>query len=695
MDRGPASGGDGSGGGAGLELTALPGRRSAPLSFAQVRLWFLQQLEPEDASYHILQAVRLSGGLDAEALRASLHLIAARHEILRTTYANPDGTPEQRIGEPELVTLALTDLSGRLSEQSAGDPLARARALVAAEVRRPFALDREPPLRVSLLRLGEDDHVLLVVLHHIAGDGWSLAVLHRELAALYGAGLAGEPAGLAELPVQYADYARAQRRWMRGELLEHHLAYWKRALEGVAPQELPTTRPLPRVRTYRGGTETLDWPRALTLELERLGRSRGATLFMTLTAAFQVLLQRYAGQDDVVVGCPVSARRRTELEGLVGCFVNLVALRTDLSGDPTFAELLALVRRGVLEAFEHQDLPFERLVEELDLGRNQARNPLFQVLFALQNSPRAPLALPGLAAQPFDTGGPTTRFDLEWHLTETADGLTGEVHYDAELFDRGTVARMIAHLRVLLEAVVAEPQARISELPLLTAGERRQLLVDWNDTAAPHPAERCVHELFEQQAARTPGAVAVGCEGARLTYAELDRRAEDLAARLRARGAGPGVLVGLCLERSVELVVGLLGILKAGAAYVPLDPDFPAERLRAMLADAGVALLVTRRDAVAPPAGDAALVYVEDEASPDERREPDAPTRAAGPEDLAYVIYTSGSTGRPKGVEITHAAVVNFLSAMAREPGIEARDVLLAVTTVSFDIAALELFLPL
>jgi amino acid adenylation domain-containing protein len=671
-------------------LVPMPRQRALPLSYAQQRLWLIDQLEPSSATYNIPLALRLDGALDAGALTRSLAEIVRRHEALRTNYPTVKGEPHQVIAAAVPWSLLVVDLASLPDAAREGE----AQRLATEDANRPFDLARGPLLRATLLRLDERAHVLLLNMHHVVSDGWSIGVLTTELSALYEAFSAGRPSPLPELRIQYADYALWQREWLSGEVLAEQLAYWKEHLRGApAALDLPLDRPRPAVESHRGAVLPILLPRELSAALGALSRREGATLFMTLLAAFQILLHRHSGQQDVVVGSPIAGRTLVETEGLIGFFVSTLVLRGRLGGDPTFRELLAQVREVTLGAYAHQDVPFEKLVEELAPPRDLGRAPLFQAMLILQNASASPPSLGGVSLSRLAVERTTAKFDLTLSLGETAEGLCGSLEYATDLFDAATMARMAGHLQVLLEGAVADPGAHVSELPMLTEPERRQLLVEWNDTAADFPREATLHALFEAQAERTPGATALIFEKRSLGYRELDARANRLAHRLIALGAGPGTLVGLALERSPEMVVGLLGILKAGAAYVPLDPTYPRDRLAFMIEDAGLGLLVSEGSlAGALPEHGARLVLVDEPA----RDAPDtSPGRRARAEDVAYVIYTSGSTGRPKGVEIPHRAVVNFLAAMQVRPGLTAADRLLAVTSLSFDIAVLELFLPL
>jgi amino acid adenylation domain-containing protein len=664
-------------------IPPAPRAGSIPLSFAQERLWFLDRLTPGGAAYNLPLALRVRGPLDPAALERAFAEAARRHEMLRTAFVERGGRPEQVIAPPDGWSLPVLDLSDSL------DPEAGARRMIAAEAAFPFDLARGPLLRASLLRLDDDEHVLLLTVHHIAADLWSLGVLVRELAALY----AGSP--LPELPVQYADFAVWQRGWLEGEALERQLAFWRERLAGAPPfLELPTDRPRPAAQSLRGATLPFSAGPELAGALAEFGRQRGATAFMTLTAALAVLFGRLANQDDVVLGAPIANRQRPELAGLIGMFVNTLAFRVPLAGSPAFSELLARVRSLALDAFAHQDVPFERLVEDLNPRRDLSRHPVFQVVLAMQNVPVGKLELPGgLVFEPLAVDSAATKFDLTFTLREEGGDLTGGIEYASDLFDAATVRRMAGHLRTLLAGLAASPESPVSELPLLSAEERRQILVDWNQTAAEFPREATLHELFAEQAARTPEAVAVVDGDFELTYGELARRAGFLARRLRAAGVGPESRVALATERSAGMIVGLLAILEAGGAYLPLDLGHPGERLAWMIRDAGASVLLTeRRLQESLPAGLEALAVValDDPGSGGEKGAPPA----VPADSLAYVMYTSGSTGAPKGVSVTHRNVVRLVRGnnfADLGPG----QAWLQLAPVSFDAATLEIWAPL
>src|SRR5215211_4589897 len=649
----------------GADQPNIPRREASnrcPLSFAQERLWFLQQLEPEDTSYNIRQGIRVKGALEVGALQQSFTEIVSRHEALRTRFEMVNGEPVQVIEVPTAmnIRLHLEDLSGLPPHERE----AQAMQSATEEARQPFDLQRGPLMRTRLVRLSEEEHLLLLTMHHIVSDGWSLGVFWRELERLYEAFSEKRPSPLEELPIQYADYAVWQRQWLRGELLEEQLGYWKEQLAELPILELPTDHARPAVQTHRGARQTLALSRSLTEALKELARREGVTLFMVLLGAFQVLLSRYVGQEDVAVGTPIVGRNRSETERLIGFFVNTLVMRTDLSGDPSFREVLSRVREVCLGAYDHQDLPFEKLVEELQPERDLSRVPLSQVFFALQNVPREALKLPNLALERQNVEGGTVKFDLSLFLFEEDQGLKGRLVYNADLFDDETIERMLGHLHTLLRGIVEDPDQRLSELPLLSEAERHRLLLGWNDTATEYPRDRCVHELFEEQVERTPHAVAVVFEEQQLTYRELDRRANQLAHHLRTLGVGPEVLVGICLERGIDLVVALLATLKAGGAYVPLDPFYPLERLAFMLEDTDAPVLITQgylRERLPTFRGE--LVCLDEEREEIARRSAGNLQSYTTPDNLAYVIYTSGSTGRPKGVMVEHGNLASVRSA--------------------------------
>ncbi|MCP4663218.1 MAG: AMP-binding protein, partial [bacterium] len=628
-----------------------------PLSFAQQRLWFLDRLEPGSAVYAIPTSLVLGGRLHRRALSRALNEIVRRHEVLRTRFATVDGEPFQVIApEPELP-LALVDLGGL------GETPRRleVRRLASAQARRPFDLARGPLLRATLLRRGDDQHTLLLAVHHIAFDGWSAGVFLNELSVLYRAFSAGEASPLPELAVQYADFAGWQRQWLRGEVLERQLGYWREQLAGLPVLELPTDRPRPAVQSFRGGSESLRLPAELHDRLRALSRERGTTMFMTFLAAFQVLLGRITGEANLAVGSPIAGRNRAEIEGLVGFFVNTLVLRGDLRGDPSFGELLARVREVALGAYAHQDVPFESLVEALDPERNLSQNPLVQVLFLFQNAPAGTADFgPELRVGIEGVATGEAKFDLTLGLVEGEGGLRGGLEYNVDLFDASTIHRLLRHFRALLENVAAFPDCGLSQLSLLAGVEQHQLLREWNDTPLRVAAVdgATLHGLFEAQAAATPEAMALVWGGRRLSYRELDRRANGLADDLRSLGVETEVTVGICAERTPALVIAILAVLKAGGTYVPLDPAYPRQRIAFMLEDAGVRVLLTQESLRATlPEHGAQVVCPMSSSSSSSSSSP-----ASTPGNLAYVIYTSGSTGRPKGVAIEHRHAVAMVA---------------------------------
>jgi amino acid adenylation domain-containing protein len=660
-----------------------------PLSFAQQRLWFLDQYTPGNPVYNVPLIMRLAGPLDVAALEAALGEIVRRHEVLRTTFATADEKPVQVVAPALGLTVAVTDLS----HLPGAEREAEAQRLATAEARRPFDLASGPLVRAGLLRLGAEEHVLLLSMHHIVSDGWSLGVMMRELVTLYEAFRAGQPSRLPELPIQYADFAAWQRQWLRGDVLEEQLGYWKDKLGGdLAVLDLPSDRPRPAAQTFRGATLGWLFPSDLVESLKALSRQEGVTLFMTLVAGFQALLLRYAGQDDVTVGTSIANRNRAEIEPLIGFFVNMLVLRTDLSGDPTFRELLHRVREVTLGAYAHQDLPFEKIVDVLRPERDPSRTPLFQAVLTLLNAPAQEFRVPGLTVSGLDVVTETSRFDLSLTMNDTGRGLSAVAEYSTDLFDEATIARLFRHFQNLLTAAVADPGRRLSGLDVMEAAEKREMLVAWNDTRRDFMCA-CAHELFEAQVERTPDGVAATFEGRQLTYRELNRRANQLAHHLRRLGVGPETLVAICVERSLEMVVGVMGVLKAGGAYLPLDPTYPKDRLQFMLEDAAAPVLLTQ-ERLLPllPEHGARVICLDAGWDAIAGESADNPENVATPASLAYVIYTSGSTGKPKGVLIEHRAVANFIASTTSIFEVTPRDRILQFASLCFDVSVFEMF---
>ncbi|MFG1647435.1 amino acid adenylation domain-containing protein [Amycolatopsis sp. NPDC049252] len=661
-------------------ITPRPDGDPVPLSYQQERVWFMEQFAPGTTSYHIPVPIRLTGRLDLQQLQAALDALPVRHEALRMRFpAGEDGQPSVRLDPVATVPLSLVD---------AADEDA-ARAAVDAAAVEPFDLVDGPLLRATLVRIGDDEHLLAVCTHHIVGDGWSVDLLLRDLAAHYH----GTAAGLPALSIGYGDFAHWQRRTLTGTELDRQLDHWQDTLRGVEPLELPTDRPRPATQTFDGAIHEFFVEKDLARALGELSREHGVTLFMTLLAAYQLLLSRYSGQEDFAVGSSSAGRGLPELEGVVGMFINMLPLRAQLDGDPTFVELLDRTRRHVLDAFDHADVPFERLVNALGVPRDVSRSPVFQAMFALQNYEMGRMAAAGKSEVDFrwlPMDLPATRFDFEFHAIEIESGLIGKFVHNTALFGTETVAGMADRLVTLLRSIVADPARAVSELDLL--GDQRDLVLNrWNDTAGEIPPGT-LHSLVEAQVARTPDAPALTFRGDSLSYRDLDARANRVAHRLRELGVGPGTLVGVFANRSFELVAGLLGVLKAGGAYVPLDPEYPADRLAFMLEDAAAPVVLTQaalRDTLPP--GDATVVVLDDlTGQPDDQVDV-----LAGPDDPAYVIYTSGSTGRPKGVPNGHRGIVNRLDWMQRAYGLDGSDSVLQKTPASFDVSVWEFFWPL
>jgi amino acid adenylation domain-containing protein len=660
-----------------------------PLSFAQQRLWFFEQLTPGNFTYHILAGVRLTGTLDARALDRSLNELVKRHEVLRTAFKTINGQPVQAIASNLELKILEIDLRS-LPETERDREVER---LIAAESQQGFDLSQAPLLRAKLLHLSDSNWVLLLSTHHIISDAWSMGIFIQELATFYQAFCTGKPSALPELSVQYADFASWQRQWLQGEVLETQLAYWKKQLGGnLSVLNLPTDRPRSAVQTFRGAVHKFTIPKAIAEEMTLLSQREKATLFMTLLAAFKTLLYRYTGQEDILVGSPIANRNRREIEELIGLFANTLVFRTNLSSNPTFKELLARVREVALGAYNHQDLPFEKLVEILQPERDLSHNPLFQVLFSLRNVRTPQIKLPGVTLSSLEIERNTARFDLALDLEEGLEGINGTLEYSQDLFDASTARRIAGHFLTLLESIAANPEQRISNLPILTKSEHQQLLFEWNNTQSELPKNQCVHGLFEAQTERTPDAIAVVFDGEHLTYRELNRRANQLAHHLKSLGVKPEIPVGILVDRSLEMVVGLLGILKAGGAYVPLDPAHSNERLNFMLEDAGVEILIAQSHLGEKIDRALHKIFLDSDWQNIAPESEENPSSEATPDNLAYVIYTSGSTGKPKGVQVNHRSVVHLFAATRPLFNFSDRDVWTVFHSYAFDFSVWEIW---
>lgn len=670
-----------------------------PLSFAQQRLWFLDQLILNNPFYNIPLALHLTGSLNKPALEQTFNEIVRRHEALRTTVSIQSGQPVQVINPMLTITLPVIDL--RQLPQAERE--IQARQLTTQEAQRPFNLSTDSLLQVKLLWLDETEYILLLTMHHIVSDGWSIGVLIQEIAALYTAFASNQPSPLAKLTIQYADFAYWQRQWLQGEVLEKQLSYWQKQLDSISMLNLPTDRPRLAAQSYQGARQPLQLSKNLSKALLALGQQEGVTLFITLLTAFKVLLSRYTQQEDIAIGSPIANRNRSEIEGLIGFFVNSLVLRTDLSENPTFRELLSRVKEVALEGYSHQDLPFEKLVEELHPERNLNQNPLFQVVFALQNAPMKALELPNLTLSPLPFETETTRFDLEFHLWEpntqnglwadSSEGISGFVIYSTDLFDDATITRMLGHFQILLEGIVANPEDRIAHLPLLSESELHQLLVEWNNTQANYPQDKCIHQLIESVAEQNGEANALVFGDEQLSYKELNIRSNKLAHYLKKLGVKSEVLVGLCVERSFNMIIGMLGILKAGGAYVPLDPSYPSERLNFMLEDAQVSVLLTHERWLERLKNyNSQIICLDKDWEIISQDIEDNLTSKVTVDNLAYVIYTSGSTGKPKGVKIEHRGLVNLVFWHQKAFAVSPLDRATQISGVAFDACGWEIW---
>jgi len=680
----------------GLELPPIkpvPREQELPLSFAQQRLWFLDQLEPNSTFYNIPAGLRLSGQLNIQALEKSINELVKRHESLRTTFKSVRGKPFQVIAPELSIKMTVEDLS----QLTPTEQEHKIQNLAMAEAEQPFNLSEGPLFRVKLYQVAETEHVILFNMHHIISDGWSVGVLIREVAALYQAFSVEGASPLEDLPIQYADFAHWQREWLKDEVLQEQLNYWKKQLAGSPPVlELPTDRPRPAVQSFCGTTFSRVFPKKLLTGLQHLSQQKGVTLFMTLLAAFKTLLYRHTGQSDINVGTPHANRNRVETENLIGFFVNTLVLRSDLSGNPKFTELLQQVRETAFEAYAHQDLPFEMLVEALQPKRDLSHTPLFQVMFVLQNAPMEPLELSGLTFSPLETASGTAKFDLSLVLAEMEDGLSVSFEYNTDLFDESTIVRLMDHFEILLTGIIEKPEQRIGELSILTESEQQQMLVQWNATETDFPADKCMHQWFETLAAEKPAAIAVSFNDQQLTYQELNERANQLARYLQKFDLGEEGLVGICMERSLEMVVSILGTLKAGGAFIPLDPAYPQDRLSFMITDSVISVLLTQQELAEHFTNHATkIISVDAEWDSIAREQSDNLNLPLDPLNLAYVIYTSGSTGKPKGTMLQHYGWCNLGRAQQLAFGVGPGSRILQFSSLSFDASVWEIVMAL
>ncbi|MBW4677268.1 MAG: amino acid adenylation domain-containing protein [Desmonostoc geniculatum HA4340-LM1] len=664
-----------------------------PLSFAQQGLWFINQLTPDTPTYNIPIIINFKGCINLTALQDSLNEIIRRHEVLRTSFIVEDGQPVQIVNETVTVTLSVKDLRS-LSEN---ERIPEAERLATEFAQQPFDLSAESLLRSKILQLNNINYQLLVTLHHIIADGWSMGILIKELTALYEAFSTGKVSPLSELPIQYRDFVNWQRKWLDGQRIQPLLNYWKQKLQGELPVlNLPTDRARSPVQTFNGAQAKLVLSQSLTKQLKNLSRHSGVTLFMTLLTAFKTLLYRYSGQTDILVGSPIANRNKAEINSLIGFFVNVLVLRTDLSGDLSFQELLERVKSTALEAYVHQDLPFEKLVEELQPNRDLSYNSLFQVMFVLQNVPEPNLSLSDVSVSYEESYNGTSKFDLTLFMEDSEQGLVTICEYNTDLFNANTITRMLEHFQTLLENIVRDPEQRISDLQLLTPSEVEQLLVKWNNTKTDYPQDKCIHQLFEAQVEKTPNAVAVVFENQQLTYRELNNRANQLAHYLQQLGVKPEVLVGICTECSLEMVIGLLAILKVGGAYVPLDPMYPPERLNFMLENANIFVLLTQKrlaESLSDYKGDIICLDADSQAIAEQSQENQV--SSVTPDNLIYVIYTSGSTGKPKGAGVYQRSFTNLLNWFVTEFDFSCNDRVLLISSLSFDLTQKNIYAPL
>jgi amino acid adenylation domain-containing protein/non-ribosomal peptide synthase protein (TIGR01720 family) len=661
-----------------------------PLSFAQQRLWFLAQLEPDNPFYNVSAVVRLQGKLNFQALQDSLQEIINRHEVLRCNFQTIKEKPVAFIHSSKIFFFPVFDIS----ELTINQQKSEVKKLASQEAQQPFDLSSDLLLRAKLLRLNLEEHILLFTMHHIVSDGWSIGVLIHELATLYKAFCEGKTSSLPELPIQYGDFAIWQQEYLQGEALTSQKNYWKQKLSGSLPVlELPTDYPRPAVQSYKGKNYSFTLPKSLTTALKTLSQQTGTTLFMTLLTAFKILLYRYSQQDDIIIGTAIANRNLPQIEKLIGFFVNTLVLRTDVSGNPSFLDLLARVKETTLDAYTHQDLPFEKLVEEIQPERNLSHSPLFQVWFSLNNSPMPALEIGELTLAISEADSETAQFDLSLNMVEREEELIGIFEYSSDLFNTDTINRIAEHFQTLLAGIIANPKQQIALLPLLTKAEENDLLWKWNDTEVAYPVDKCIHELFAAQVESTPDAVAVVYENQQLTYRELNAKANQLAHYLHSLGVKPEVLVGICVERSLEMVIGLLAILKAGGVYVPLDPNYPQQRLAYMLEDSQPRVLLTQQHLLETlPTHGSQVICIDSQWELITRENTANPVSYTTVDNLAYVIYTSGSTGKPKGAMNSHRGVCNRLLWMQETYQLTAADTVLQKTPFSFDVSVWEFF---
>ncbi len=676
-----------------------------PLSFAQQRMWFMERLQPEKCLYNLAFPTRLTGRVNVAALEKSFNAITERHETLRTTFTLVEGQPMQVIAQSQKIKLPIIELS----HISQAEQTARVDELIKAHAQQVFDLKSGPLLRVGLIQLNDTESILLLTAHHIVFDGWSMGIFLKELEGFYDAFCGDQSFTLPELPIQYGDFAVWQRNRLQGDTLETHAAYWQEKLSGTLPVlALPCDRPRPKSQTYAGAVDLFSLPKPLTQALLAFAQREGSTLFMVLLTAFNILLYRYSGQEDLLVGTPIANRNQAEIEGLIGVFINTLVLRSDLSGNPSVRELLRRVRQTTLEAYSHQDFPFEKIIESLQLDRDLGQSPLFQVMLVLQNQPINDLKLANLKLSAIEFENPISQFDLTVSLAETEQGLLGRLEYSTDLFDQSTIFRLWGHFQTLLENIVNSPTLPIAKVPLLPQTEWQQLTHEWSNSKNYLPFDpQTIYQRFEAQVKQNPASIAAIFENQQLSYQQLDQRAGEVADFLKKLGVSSGGLVGICVERSLHMLACLLGILKAGGAFVPLDPSHPSERLQLILEDAQLTYVLTQTSLISTLQSHQAqtnrllidIHNISDECYAQTllaaRVERPTPTEQSLSRDLAYVIYTSGSTGKPKGVQIAHHAVVNFLISIQKKLGLKGDETFLAITTIAFDISILEIFLPL